>query len=222
MAKSGAGGGKGGGGETLQIVILTLFMMGGCFALISGFLWVYLVPARADEVSSQVTDFKKLYDLLDKNQNAKTGLWDLRHRVKEAEKAHSSLTLREMVEAEQGTLQWSSFPKTISRPIGNTLEQNQSIDLKDAPLNEILSFVARVKQANPSVQVGSLRVTRTTRAGPTSALSQPSGGGDDDRWSATVNFYLYTTGAGGAKPAAGAAGAPAAAEGADSLIEPEK
>src|SRR5262245_26470916 len=207
MARLG-GGGK--GNETLQIIILIPCMMAGCFALIAGVLWFWLVPAKAAELEAQRQDHQKLMDQLDKKNDAKTGMWTIRRRYREAEKTKgSSRDLRAMVEAERGSLQWSQFPQTTRRKIGNTEEQTQTIDLKEAPLQEVFNFVARVKQVIPSVQVGGIKLTRSGRpgGGPASAAASAPPG-EDDRWTANLQFHLYATGPGSPSTSSSAAPAP--------------
>jgi hypothetical protein len=203
MAKQKA---RDGGGETIQIVILTLFMTGGGFALISLVLALFLVPARADEVDQQIQDAKALGELLAKN-NQKSLMWDLRKRAKEAEKAEGSANLRSRVENQLGPLQGSVtvFPAKTEKKIGNTREESQKIDFKDVKLQQVFDFVARVKQENPSVQVGQLRISRppNTRAGS---------GGDEDKWTVSATFYLYSTTSGGPRGPSKAEAEPAAEE----------
>src|SRR5262245_23125605 len=191
MAKTKA---RDGGGETLQIVILTLFMTGGGFALISLVLALFLVPARANEVDKQIKDATSLAELLAQKNNPKTQMWDLRKKAKEAEKAEGSQSLRSRVEAQFGPLVYSSFPATVQKKYGNTIEMTQKVDFKEAKLQQVFDFVARVKQENPSVQVGQLRVSRPA--------NRPGQSGDEDKWTTSVTFHLYSTTSSAARPAA--------------------
>src|SRR5262245_54854932 len=194
MAKSSKA--RDGGRETLQIVILTLFMTGGGFAMISLVLALFLVPARANELDQQIRDATALGELLAKN-NQKSLLWDLRKRVPEAEKAEGSATLRSRIESQLGPLQTQGsvtrHHPTTERKIGNTKEETSKVDLKDAKLQQVFDFVARVKLENPSVQVGQLRVSRGA-AGTRSAAAA-----DEDKWSVNVTFHLYSTTSPGAR-----------------------
>jgi len=211
MAKSSAQGGKG-SGETIQIVILTLFMTGGGFALISLVLSLFLIPARADDLERQMQDEKSLSELLARKNNAKNRMWDLRSRARDAEKAVGSTSLRERVESQLGPLQSNvtNFPKVNEHLIGGkTMEHSQGIDLKDARLQDVFDFVARVKQNNPSVHVGSVKVTRSTRGSGSGAAG---GGADDDKWQVNLVFYLYTTSSGPGGPGKAAAAAEASEE----------
>ena len=95
----------------------------------------------------------------------------------------------------------TQFPTTSVKKIGKTEEQSQKAEFKDAKLQHIFEFIARVKQENPSVQVGQLRVSRPNR---------PSAqGGDEDKWALSVTFFLYST----------ASGAPGPAQKVDSKVE---
>ena len=186
MAKSSKA--RDGGGETIQIVILTLFMTGAGFALISLVLALFLVPARADELDQQIKDAKALSDLLAKN-NQKSLMWDLRKRAREAEKTEGSATLRSRIESQFGPLQGSvtRHHPTTERKIGNTKEETSKVDMKDAKLQLVFDFIARVKAENPSVQVGQLLISRG------SAGSRSAAGPDEDKWTVNVTFYLYST-----------------------------
>jgi len=201
MAKGKAPGGKG-SGEPFQILIMTLFMTGGGFALVSAAFYFFIIPGRMSELRDQIEDHNKVVELLDSRNNPRTLMWDLRKRVRDAEKTQGTMGLRERVEKELFGLQWSQFPKTNAVQRGNTIEHVQTIDIKEAAIQELFDFIARVKQENPSVQVGTIKLTRSTRSSrPSSPLSTPGTPAlaAEDRWSAPLTFYLYTTPGAGAR-----------------------
>ena len=193
MAKSSKA--RDGGGETLQIVILTLFMTGGGFALISLVLALFLVPARADELDQQIKDAESLGKLLAKD-NPKALMWDLRKRAREAEKAQGSASLRSRIESQFGSLVPTQHQATAERKIGNTKEETSKVDFKEVKLQEAFNFIARVKAENPSIQVGQLVISRGA-AGTRSAAAP-----DEDKWSVNVTFQIYSTTSPGARGAA--------------------
>ncbi len=179
-------------GEFLQLVILTLLMTGGGLALMSAFLKFYLVPAREAKLTHQITDSNALVALLDPKRNTKPSreIWDLRARFREASKNRASKSLRQMVQEQLGILQFTNFPPTTSprNPReGGTVEQMQSIDLKDASLQDIFQFAARVKEENPSVHVGMINLSRRSRS-----MAPGGTGGIEDSWTASIQFYTYS------------------------------
>src|SRR5262245_46487446 len=99
-----ANGNQKGAGEAVQILIYVLFMTAAGFALFSAVLFFFLVPGKADEVNDQLADAKKLTDFLSPKNNAKTGMWDLRSRMREAKKAHGDQSLKEIVQGDLGGL----------------------------------------------------------------------------------------------------------------------
>ena len=118
-------------------------------------------------------------------------------------------TLRRMVEGQFASLQekYSSFPKTASRRMGTagqnntggTFEQSQQVVFRESSCGDFFDFIARVKQANPSVHIGAFKLTRSTRpSGPVGTAAPP---GEEDRWTCDVTFLRYVSpsaiGAGG-------------------------
>jgi hypothetical protein len=205
------------GGEILQIVILTSFMTGGILALFSAFFWLYLIPSRQAALDEQVQDYNKLLDLLEPNPKKRKKeaqeIYAYRSQVREAKKGPATKNLRQLVEAELGGLPITTFPNTQDKAHGpSTKEYLQTISIKEGSLADIISFAARVKQANPSVSIGRLNLTNRSRAGTAGA------GGDTDRWAADIDFFTYVTTAAGitgkTAPAAGETAAEAAPDGA--------
>jgi hypothetical protein len=199
---AGAGGKQ--SGEVIKFVILILFMTSGGLALMSAVFYMFLIPSRNEKLMAQTRDSNALVDLVEKKNNAKTRLWDLRRSYNEAAKNPNTKTIRQIVEENLGGLQWSSFPATLPHSKGNTTESTQTIDLKDAPLQDILRFAAQIKQENPSVQLGHINLSRKAGRG-----SSSSAGADDDKWTAKLDFYTYTTTGGPGAAAKVAAPAPA-------------
>jgi len=224
MAKIPSARGGKGSGELLHIVILTAFMTGGFLALISGVFHFFVIPDREKKLAAQVKDHNDLAALLDPRKTTKAGkeIYELRDRYRAATKNQSTKTIREMVTEQLGGLTYSRLPPTTFKGVQQksaTKESIQQIELKEAPISEILSFIGRVKQANPGIQVGHVGLTRRLRGGPAAPAGAAAPAGltapaDDDKWNASIDFYAYITEAkGGAARAVPKTEAPPSAEG---------
>lgn len=215
-------------GEGVQFALMVLVMLGGGLSAFALILKLFLLPGRAAELSDQVKDYQSLQKFLDPSLSKQH--YGLRDRVREAAKSQDDSGLRGAVESQLGPLsdKYNSFPSTVITSLsssaakksgGGTFQHAQSITFKDAALQDLMDFVARVKQANPSVQVSEFTVNRVQRAG--SASADPAA---DDRWSSTVTFNQFVTPS--ARPAKApepkAAEAAAAEAGVEQPVEAEK
>jgi hypothetical protein len=187
------------GGEILQIAILTSFMTGGILALTTAFLYFYLIPSAKAELNDQLDDYSKLVALLDR-KNTKDNLWSLRATVREATKNQTSKSLRASIEDELQGLQYTSLPPASSKKIGNTIQEQQTITLKEAPLNDVLKFIARVKQQNPNIHVGYINRARgrerraiAPAPAPAGAAPPPPPTPEEERWVPKVDFFSFST-----------------------------
>jgi hypothetical protein len=211
MAKA-ATQGTGMKGEFLHIIILTSFMTGAFLAVISAVIYLWVIPGREAAVNEQVTDYNQLHGLLDPRRPtpASKEMYTSRARFRDANKSLESKTLREMVQDQLGNLTYTRFPQMVTKAQAksSTAEHTQAIELKEAPIGDILAFAARVRQANQSVQVAHINLQRRNKpAGMTAggAGASPLGGGaEDDRWGASLEFYTSVTTT-GRPPAAKAA-----------------
>ncbi len=173
--------------EWLQITIMTLYMVAGACALFSAVLY-FVVGAQAGDLARQENDANQLAALLDPRKDSETRMHMLRRQVREAQKASGDLSLRDRVERELGDIKVTNFPKSTSKPLGNsaTVENAQTINV-EGKMDEIVGFVARVKSQNPSVQVNSFRLNRIAARGG------PAAGADEDRWTSDIVFHLFTS-----------------------------
>jgi len=181
----GEGGSK--GGEWFQLVILTLVFTGGGLALISGLFYFYLLPSREEQLRRQISDANALSKLL-----TRSDMKDLRARYIDASKSQASKTLKQMVQDELGGLEYSRLPATkisekasVGKRGRGIEEQQQTIDLREAGLVQLLQFAARVKKNNPMVYVGEISLNRRNRSRRGAAKE------DEDKWSGQMSFYTY-------------------------------
>jgi hypothetical protein len=209
MAKA-ASQGTGMKGEFLHIIILTSFMTAVFLALISAVIYLWIIPGREASVNEQVTDYNQLHGLLDPRRStpASKDMYTARDRFREATKNQESKTLKEMVQDQLGSLVFTRFPATApkAQAKSSTIEYTQAIELKEAPLSDILAFAGRVRQANVAVQVAHVNLQRRNKPAVigAAAAASPSGTAEDDRWAASLDFYTSVTTTGrpaAAKPA---------------------
>ena len=178
------------GGEKLQILILTLFMTAGGFALICLVFYFFIISGDQRDFRVQAQDHNELVKLLD--PKSKNQSYVLRRAILEAKKNQGSQTLTEQVENNLGALASFrvSMPQPREKKVGNSVEYTQTINFKDARLQDLFNFVARVKSANASIQMGALDLTRATRSRSKTTTAE------DDRWSANLTFVLYSSSSG--------------------------
>ncbi|MBI4586041.1 MAG: hypothetical protein HY717_18690 [Planctomycetes bacterium] len=161
--------------EILQIILLSLFMTSGFFALFSLVL-LAILPGKKESIRTQANDLTELIKQLDdKGELRKT-----RDQVNEFKKAGTEVNLRSIVDSNLDPLVWTTFPEMQPRPLkGKTIEFSQNIKLKEADLQSLLNFIGRVKHAQSSIRVGSMNFSRNRRAST------------KDAWDATLTFYYY-------------------------------
>ena len=80
-------------------------------------------------------------------------------------------------------LDTANFQQPRTKTSKSGLEEvSQRIDVKPARMANILQFVATVKDARKTIQVETFSINR-----------DPKAKGDDDSWTATVDFVDYVT-----------------------------
>ena len=202
--------------EALQLVIMILLFTSAGLALFSGFFYFFYIPSRNEELQAQTQDANKLFDLLDPRrikQEARE-IYNLRDRYIDSVKNPITKNIHQIVQDTLGSLKYKNIPReTETKGVkGGPTEVKQSIDLEEAPLKEILLYITRVQQENPSIFLGHITLTRSRRGGAAAAAA--TGAAEDDRWQAKLDFHLFQSGG----PGAGAAAAKAAKAEADAAI----
>jgi type II secretory pathway component PulM len=166
--------------EKLQIIILTFAMTGGAFALVTLLLVFWFNPSAEQRAQALEAEYKDLTQLLLKQE-----MRDLRANAKMSEGQENNRPIGEIVmdSLQKFELEPRTFPQARTKTSKSGLEEvTQKIDVKPARLANLLQFVASVKDARKTIQVETISINRDTRAK-----------GDDDSWTATVDFVDYVT-----------------------------
>lgn len=166
--------------EKLQITILTFAMTGGGFALLTLLLIFWLNPSAEQKALGLEAAYKNLKELLLKQE-----MRDLRANAKMSEGQENNRPIGEIVleTLQKYQLEYPTFPQARTKVAKSGLEEvTQRIDVKPARMANILQFVATVKDARKTIQVETFSINRDTKAK-----------GDDDSWTATVDFVDYVT-----------------------------
>ncbi len=203
--------------EALQLVIMILLFTSAGLALFSGFFYFFYIPGQKDELQAQTLDANKLYELLDSRrikQDARE-IYNLRDRYLDHIKNPITKDIQQIVLDALPPLKSKVIPQTtVTKGVkGGPTELKQAVDLEEASLKEILLYITRVQQENPSILVGHLGLNRGRRG----ASGPGASGGDDDRWAARLEFHLFQAGGQGGAAAAGAKAAKAEKAEADPL-----
>ena len=172
-----------GGGEKLQIAILTFFMTAGGFLLLTLVFTLFFNPRLDTRMKKAETEYKQLCALLQKEDVRRLRQQDRLNQEKGDEQG-----LRRLISDNLSKygLQFREFraPRRKSTKKGGITEISQPITLLPASMTPILQFVAAVQAARKSIQVASLDLTRNKRAAV-----------GEDSWQASVVFVDYEIGA---------------------------
>ena len=140
------------GSELSQVVIMTLFITSG-FLAVSCLVFSMVIPSRQAAAEDQRTDLMNLVKMF--RDDKPDGLKSTRDRLKQFERqGDRDKNLRQVVEDKSKGLPglvWSSFPATNSKsiPKAKTTRHQQSIDFKDAGMQDSLYLIARVRKTRP-------------------------------------------------------------------------
>ena len=168
------------GSELSQVVIMTLFITSG-FLAVSCLVFSMLIPSRQAAAEDQRTDLMNLVKMF--RDDKPDGLKSKRDRLKQFERqGDRDKNLRQVVEDNSKGLPglvWSSFPATNSKsiPKAQTTRHQQSIDFKDAGMQDSLYLIARVRKTRPGVRA--------------SKMSFRPARGDSGKWGIKLVFELY-------------------------------
>lgn len=165
--------------ETLQIVILTLFMTGAFFGLFTLVLVLFLLPSTEKNVADQVRDLETLLKRFRKNDE----VWRLRNDFEKLRKSGMedlNSTVRKQFQAYQPDRYPRMSEKLLSRA-GKTIEYTQTVTYSAIPVQEAINLIARVKTANENIYLSSLKLR------PTSASRRNT----EDDYAADMVFHLY-------------------------------
>lgn len=168
-----------GGGEKLQIAILTFFMTAGGFLLLTLVFSLYFNPRLDARMKKAEKEYEQLCTLLQKEDVRR-----LRQQDRENQEKGDEQGLRRLIDKNLTNygLQFREFqPPRESTKKGIT-EISQPITLLPASMTSILQFVAAVQASRKSIHVASLDMNRNKRAAA-----------GDDSWQATVLFVDYET-----------------------------
>ncbi len=170
--------------ETLQIVILTLFMTAGFFA-IGTVVLLFLIPGMEEEVAHHIDDLQSFRTQVRKNGE----LWKLREQVefltaKGGEGEDDNLRSIVSGELEVLNIVPRSFPATSSRPIsqrGSTVEHSQSLNYEKIDTQRLLNLLAQVKDRRQGIYVHTVTMAR-----------DKSSTAENPTWSGKVLFTFYS------------------------------
>ena len=150
-------------GDTIQIMILTLFMCTGFFLIVTIVL-SFMIPGREAEVNAQIDDLESLRTAF----NPKGELTRLRAQVnflKEQAAEEGRRDLRGIVDGVLKSigLEPKTFPQTDFRPVkggSKTTEHTQTVDFDRVEVQQLLNFVARVKSERNTIRLHSMTMIR--------------------------------------------------------------
>jgi hypothetical protein len=165
-------------GETIQIIILTLFMTAGFFGLFTLVLVLWM-PSKDTQVLAQINDL----DLLRKEIVPNGERWKQRAQIEALRKSGVDVNLREVISTVLQGLVPNRFPELQKRPVAprsKTTVSIQELRLTGLPLVEIFQFLGRVKMANEAIHIEGANFTRSR--------SRP---GEGELWDASLTFHYY-------------------------------
>ena len=168
-----------GGGEKLQIAILTFFMTAGGFLLLTLVFTLFFNPRLDTRMKKAETEYKQLCALLQKEDVRRLRQQDRLNQEKGDEQGLRRLISENL--SKYG-LQFREFRSPRESTKKGVTEISQPITLLPASMTPILQFVAAVQAARKSIQVASLDMNRNKRAAA-----------GEDSWQASVMFIDYET-----------------------------
>ncbi len=170
-----------GGGEKLQIAILTFFMTAGGFLLLTLVFTLFFNPRLDTRMKKAETEYKQLCALLQKEDVRRLRQQDRLNQEKGDEQGLRRLISENL--SKYG-LQFREFRNARKSNKKGVTEIVQPITLQPASMTPILQFVAAVQASRKSIQVAALDFTRNKRAAA-----------GEDSWQASVVFIDYETAA---------------------------
>ena len=169
-----------GGGEKLQIAILTFFMTAGGFLLLTLVFSFYLNPKLDTRMKAAEKTYQNLCKLLQQDDVRRLRQQDRLNQEKGAEENLKTLISENL---SKFGIEYREFrPARKLTKKGGITEIAQPIALKAASMTPILQFVAAVQASRKSIQVASLDMNRNKRAAA-----------GEDSWQASVMFIDYET-----------------------------
>ncbi len=170
-----------GGGEKLQIAILTFFMTAGGFLLLTLVFAFYLNPRLDTRMKAAEKTYQNLCKLLRQDDVRRLRQQDRLNQEKGGEENLKTLISENL--SKYG-IEYREFrPARKSTKKGGITEIAQQITLQPASMTPILQFVAAVQASRKSIRVSSLEFIRNKRAAA-----------DADSWQASVMFFDYEAG----------------------------
>ena len=172
------GGGSSSSGELIQIVILTLFITSG-FLGVASLIFGLMIPSRRSDADAQARDLNNLIKTFRDPQ-----VLNVRDSFEQFRREIGGLGIRDVIRVSLGGLKNNveHFPITNIKPIGNTVAYTQKLKIKDAKLQPVFDFLARVRQKHRGVHAGDINLTRGRGRGAAKA---------SDLWNVDLTFYLY-------------------------------
>lgn len=167
-----------GGGEKLQIAILTFFMTAGGFLLLTLVFAFYFNPRLDTRMKKAEKEYVELCKLLQQDNVRRLRQQDRLNQEKGGEQDDIKTLISENLS--RYGIQYREFRSSRpSKKKGGITEIAQPITLQPAPMTPILQFVAAVQASRKSIRVASLDLTRNKRAA------------GEDSWQASVMFIDY-------------------------------
>lgn len=171
-------GGSSSSGELIQIVILTLFITSG-FLGVASLIFGLMIPNRQNGAEAQARDLDNLIKMLKDPQVRK-----VRDSFEQFRREIGGKSIRDVIRLSLGGLKNNveHFPITNIKRTGNTVAYTQKLKIKDAKLQPVFDFLARVRQKHRGVHAGDINLTRGRGRSAANA---------SDLWNVDLTFYLF-------------------------------
>lgn len=185
-----AKGSKGeGGGELLQIVILTLGMTAGGFLLLALVLRLWMIPNVEGEVDTEIRQYDQLVKLLGADDMKR-----LRQQAEEQDQTGTTRSISQIIadESERYGIPDEGSGPEVRRPVGsgkNIVRVTKSVTVNGVPLRQIIQFTVAVHEAKKTIKIERLRVTRPGARGRRTQAEDDA----EDSWNATIDFVDFVT-----------------------------
>ncbi len=170
-----------GSSELLQILILTLFITGG-FLAVACLVFMFLIPGQKQKADAAQNDLKNLIVSL----RSKETIEQRKKYLAFKEDADSQRSLREILLGQKGPLDFSTFNSQKPRQEKGTITYTQPVAIREAPLQNLVDFIARVRTAENSVSTAKIVLNRKSRRS-TSFIAEP---GETPLWNADLTFVM--------------------------------
>lgn len=170
-------------GELLQIIILTLFITSG-FLAVACLVFLFLIPGQEQKAKSAQEDLKDLVVSL-RSKSTETQ----RDRYLQFKKeADSQKSLRDILLTQKAPLDFNSFSSQTPKREKGTVTYTQPVGIREAPLQDLVNFVARVRTAQESVKTSRIVLNRKSRGRRSGSLvAEP---GTTPLWNADLTFTM--------------------------------